>query len=83
MGCPQRMLRAADKRTAGRRDADDARLYGLSRDDLRRVLDPHDVYGSDFPWGGKTFRVLTKSPSFAWRAPGTMCRTGRGGRRKS
>jgi hypothetical protein len=22
------------------------------------VLDPQEVYGSDFPWGGETFRVL-------------------------
>ena len=38
-------------------------LYGLNRDELRYVLDPQEVYGSDFPWGGETFRVLTKSPS--------------------
>ena len=40
-------------------DAYYARLYGLSRDELRYVLDPQEVYGSDFP--GETFRVLTKS----------------------
>jgi hypothetical protein len=34
------------------------------RDELRYVLGPQAVYGSDFPWGGETFRVLTKSPSF-------------------
>jgi hypothetical protein len=35
------------------------RLMGLSRDELRYVLDPQEVYGSDFPWGGETtFRVL-------------------------
>jgi hypothetical protein len=28
---------------------------------LRRVLDPQDVYGLDFPWGGETSRVLMKS----------------------
>jgi hypothetical protein len=33
-----------------------ARLYGLTRDELRYVLDPQEVYGSDFP--GETFRVL-------------------------
>ena len=33
-------------------------LCGLSRDELRYVLDPQAVYGSDFPWGGETFRVL-------------------------
>jgi hypothetical protein len=37
-------------------DARIARLYGLTRDDLRYILDPHDVYGPDFP--GETFRVL-------------------------
>jgi len=33
-----------------------ARLYGLTRDELRYILDPHDMYGADFP--GETFRVL-------------------------
>jgi hypothetical protein len=33
-----------------------ARLYGLTRDELRYILDPHDVHGPDFP--GETFRVL-------------------------
>jgi hypothetical protein len=37
-------------------DARIARLYGLSRDELRYILDPSDVYGPDFP--GETFRVL-------------------------
>lgn len=37
-------------------DALYAKLYGLSRDELRYILDPADVYGSDFP--GETFRVL-------------------------
>jgi len=37
-------------------DARIARLYGVSRDDLRYILDPHDVEGPDFP--GETFRVL-------------------------
>jgi len=32
---------------------------------LAGCFDPQDVYGSDFPWGGKMFRVMTKSPSFA------------------
>jgi len=31
-------------------------LYGLTRDELRYILDPKDVYGPDFP--GETFRVL-------------------------
>ncbi len=37
-------------------DARIAKLYGLTRDELRYILDPADVYGSDFP--GETFRVL-------------------------
>jgi hypothetical protein len=37
-------------------DAYYARLYGLTRDELRYILDPADVYGPDFP--GETFRVL-------------------------
>jgi hypothetical protein len=37
-------------------DAYYAKLYGLSRDELRYILDPQDVYGPNFP--GETFRVL-------------------------
>ncbi len=37
-------------------DAYYAKLSGLTRDELRYILDPHDVYGPDFP--GETFRVL-------------------------
>lgn len=37
-------------------DALYAKLYRLSRDELRYILDPADVYGPDFP--GETFRVL-------------------------
>lgn len=37
-------------------DARFAKLYGLNRDELRYILDPQDVYGSDFP--SETFRVL-------------------------
>lgn len=37
-------------------DARIAHLYGLTRDELRYILDPADVYGPDFP--GETFRVL-------------------------
>jgi len=37
-------------------DALYARLYGQTRDELRYILDPSDVYGPDFP--GETFRVL-------------------------
>ena len=47
-----------DRRARIRADLDAriARLYGVSRDDLRYILDPHDVEGPDFP--GETFRVL-------------------------
>jgi hypothetical protein len=37
-------------------DAYYARLYRLTRDELRYILDPKEVYGEDFP--GETFRVL-------------------------
>jgi hypothetical protein len=37
-------------------DAYYARLYGLTRDELRYILDPKEVHGADFP--GETFRVL-------------------------
>ena len=37
-------------------DAYYAHLYGLSRDELRYILDPADVMGSDYP--SETFRVL-------------------------
>ncbi len=37
-------------------DAWFARAYGLSRDELRYILDPKDVRGADFP--SETFRVL-------------------------
>jgi hypothetical protein len=37
-------------------DAYFTKLYGLTRGELRYILDPKDVYGPDFP--GETFRVL-------------------------
>ena len=37
-------------------DAYFALLYGLEREELQYVLDPHSVYGADFP--SETFRVL-------------------------
>ena len=37
-------------------DAHYARLYGLTRDELRYILDPADVLGDDYP--SETFRVL-------------------------
>ncbi len=39
-------------------DARIARLYDLTRDQLRYILDPSEVYGPDFP--SETFRVLKK-----------------------
>jgi len=37
-------------------DAWFARAYGLTRDELRYILDPADAYGPDFP--DETFRVV-------------------------
>jgi hypothetical protein len=37
-------------------DAKYAKLYGLTREELRYILDPSDVYGAEFP--SETFRVL-------------------------
>ncbi|MBD2730490.1 N-6 DNA methylase [Nostoc sp. FACHB-892] len=37
-------------------DAYYAKLYGLTRDEVRYILDPADIYGADFP--SETFRVL-------------------------
>jgi len=37
-------------------DAYYAKLFGLTRDEFRYILDPQDVYGPDFP--AETFRVL-------------------------
>lgn len=50
-----------DRRAALRAelDAKIAKLYGLTRDQLRYILDPADVYGSDYP--SETFRVLKKN----------------------
>jgi hypothetical protein len=59
-------FRESGKRTetdGGAARCGDVPLYGLSRDELRYVLDPQEAYGSDFP--GETFRVLRKSLSFA------------------
>ncbi len=39
-------------------DAYYAKLYGLTRDELRYILDPADVMGEDYP--SETFRVLRK-----------------------
>lgn len=40
-------------------DAYYARLYGLTHDELRYILDPADVMGEDYP--SETFRVLKKN----------------------
>lgn len=37
-------------------DAKYAKLYGLTREELRYILDPTEIYGADFP--SETFRVL-------------------------
>jgi hypothetical protein len=46
-------------------DAYYARLYGLTHDELRYILDPADVMGDDYP--SETFRVLKNKE----RIPGT------------
>jgi len=48
----------ADRRAVLRAELDAyyARLYGLTRDELRYILDPADVMGADYP--SETFRVL-------------------------
>ncbi len=48
----------ADRRSHLRAELDAyyARLYGLTRDELRYILDPADVMGEDYP--SETFRVL-------------------------
>ncbi|OZB57166.1 MAG: restriction endonuclease [Halothiobacillus sp. 14-56-357] len=40
-------------------DAYYAKLYGLTRDELRYILDPSEVMGEDYP--SETFRVLKKN----------------------
>ena len=51
-------LDAGGSAVVGRAELDAlyARLYGLSRDELRYILDPADVYRPEFP--GETLRVL-------------------------
>lgn len=58
-GCPLAPFVWDDGRRAVLRAELDAlygRLYGLTRDEMRYILDPADVYGEEFP--GETFRVL-------------------------
>ena len=55
-----------DRRAQLRADIDAryARLYGLSRDDLRFLLDPSDVHGLEYP--SETFRVLKEKENKAY-----------------
>jgi hypothetical protein len=46
-------------------DAYYARLYGLTRDELRYILDPKEVHGEDFP--GETFHVLKEKEVCLYR----------------
>ena len=39
--------------------------FGLTRNELRYILDPKDVYGPDFP--GETFRILKEKEE--WHLP--------------
>lgn len=52
-----------DRRALLRADLDAfyARAYGLTRDELRYILDPADVKGPDYP--SETFRVLKEKKS--------------------
>ncbi|MCC6447924.1 MAG: DUF433 domain-containing protein, partial [Chitinophagaceae bacterium] len=58
-GCPLPPFKWDENRRAilkAELDAIYAKLYGLTTEELRYILDPQDVYGPDFP--GETFRVL-------------------------
>jgi len=58
-GCPLSPFKWDEYRRAvlkSELDAIYAKLYGLTTEELRYILDPQDVYGPDFP--GETFRVL-------------------------
>ncbi len=58
-GCPLSPFKWDEERRAvlkAELDAIYAKLYGLTTEELRYILDPQDVYGPDFP--GETFRVL-------------------------
>jgi hypothetical protein len=66
-GCPLPPFKWDEARRALLRaelDAYYARLYGLTRDELRYILDPKDIYGPDFP--GETFRVLKEKEEKAF-----------------
>jgi hypothetical protein len=58
-GCPLPPFKWDEERRAilkAELDAIYAKLYGLTTEELRYILDSQDVYGPDFP--GETFRVL-------------------------
>ena len=58
-GCPLPPFKWDEERRAvlkAELDAIYAKLYGLTTEELRYILDPQDVYGPEFP--GETFRVL-------------------------
>lgn len=58
-GCPMPPFKWDEERRTvlkAELDAIYAKLYGLTTEELRYILDPQDVYGPDFP--GETFRVL-------------------------
>lgn len=58
-GCPLPPFKWDEERRAvlkAELDAIYAKLYGLTTEELRYILDPQDVFGPDFP--GETFRVL-------------------------
>ncbi len=58
-GCPLPPFKWDENRRAvlkAELDAIYAKLFGLTTEELRYILDPQDVYGADFP--GETFRVL-------------------------
>jgi methylase of polypeptide subunit release factors len=58
-GCPLAPFKWEEDRRAvlkAELDAIYAKLYGLTTQELRYILDPQDLYGPDFP--GETFRVL-------------------------
>lgn len=58
-GSPFRWDEARRAELRAELDAWYALAYGLTRDELRYVLDPKDVMGSDYP--SETFRVLQKN----------------------
>ena len=46
-------------------DAYSARLYGLTRDELRYILNPKVVHSEDFP--GEIFRAAGEGSQAIWR----------------